>query len=91
MGAKVNKEVLARQILAYLNGEISESDLVRWAEDEFIALSEAQSELPDESLLLDILGYLGAGDTTDFPLTWGVLSDFLESLGTRVKVVAQPS
>jgi len=85
----MSKEWIVQQILAYLNGEISEHDLVLWAENGFVALSESEVEIPDEALILDILGYLGAGDTTDFPLTWGVLSDFLEALGTRVRVIAQ--
>ncbi len=84
----MSRDAVVRQIIAYLNGEITERDLVRWAEDHFVKLSEADQEIADETLLLDILGYLGAGDTPDFPLTWGVLSDFLEALGTRVRVIA---
>jgi len=83
----ISKEAVVGKILAYLNGEVSETDFVRWAEDSFVALTESDDEIHDEPLLLDILGYLGAGDTPDFPLTWGVLSDFLEGLGTRVRVV----
>ena len=85
----MSKELVVQQILAYLNGEVSEHDLVLWAENGFVALSESEAEIPDEALILDMLGYLGAGDTADFPLTWGVLSDFLEALGTRVRVIAQ--
>jgi hypothetical protein len=38
--------------------------------------------------MMRILGYLGAGDSADFPLTWEVLSKFLEQLGTKVRVIA---
>jgi len=85
----ISKAVVVSRILAYLNGELAEADLVRWAEDAFVALTESDDEIDDEALMLDILGYLGAGDSPDFPLTWGVLTDFLESLGTRVQVIAR--
>jgi len=85
----ISKAVVVSRILAYLNGELAEADLVRWAEDAFVALTESDEEIDDEALMLDILGYLGAGDSPDFPLTWGVLTDFLESLGTRVQVIAR--
>ncbi len=83
----ITREAVVQQILAHLNGTLSERDLVRWAEDAFVSMSESDDEQPDETLLLDILGYMGAGDTPGFPLTWATLSDFLEQLGTRVKVV----
>ncbi|MBE2268255.1 MAG: hypothetical protein IAE80_08470 [Anaerolinea sp.] len=85
----ISKAVVVSRILAYLNGELAEADLVRWAEDAFVALTESDDEIDDEALMLDILGYLGAGDSPDFPLTWGVPTDFLESLGTRVQVIAR--
>jgi hypothetical protein len=83
----ITREVVVQQILAHLNGELSEHELVHWAENAFITLSESDDEQPDEALMLDILGYLGAGDSPGFPLTWTTLSDFLEQLGTRVRVV----
>lgn len=85
----ITSETTVEQILAYLNGILSESELVAWAEDAFVQLSESAEDVAHEDLLLDILGYLGAGDTTDFPLTWTVLSDFLGQLGVRVRVVAE--
>lgn len=49
-------------------------------------LSERDDEF--EPTLLDILGYIGAGDTPGFPLSWGVLSGFLDQLGVHVRVVS---
>ena len=86
----ITKRLVVDQILAHLNGKLSEAELVHWAEDAFVTLSESDQDVDDESTLLDVLGYLGAGDTPGFPLTWVVLSDFLEQLGTKVRVVAQP-
>ncbi len=82
------QDVVAQKIIAFLNGEIAETDLVHWAEDAFVELSESDADVPNESALLDILAYLGAGDTPDFPLTWSALTDFLEQLGVKVRVIA---
>jgi len=85
----ITQEAVAQKIITFLNGEVSESELVRWAEDAFVELSEADEDMPDESMLLDILAYLGAGDTPGFPLTWSALADFLDQLGVKVRIVAQ--
>ncbi|PJF31000.1 MAG: hypothetical protein CUN51_05845 [Candidatus Thermofonsia Clade 1 bacterium] len=85
----ITKEAVAQQLWGYLNGRLSEAELVAWAEASFVQLSESDADMPDEALLLDILGYIGAGDTPDFPLTWAILSDFLAQLGVRVRVIAE--
>lgn len=85
----MTQETVAQKIIAFLNGEMSENELIHWAEDAFVELSEADTDVSDESALLDILGYLGAGDTPGFPLTWSTLSDFLDQLGVKkVRVIA---
>ncbi len=83
------KNTVVKQILAHLNGALTETELVRWAEDTFVMLTESETDVPDENMLLDILGYIGAGDTPGFPLTWMTLSDFLEQLGVKVRVIAE--
>ncbi|MFN8450133.1 MAG: hypothetical protein U0521_16505 [Anaerolineae bacterium] len=85
----ITQDVVAQKILAYLNSEIAESELVRWAEDAFVELTETDADIPYESTLLDILGYIGAGDTAGFPLTWATLADFLDQLGVKVRVIAE--
>lgn len=85
----ITQAQLIEKILAHLNGQVSEADLIRWAEDSFVTLTEADEDFPNEDTLLDILGYIGAGDTAAFPLTWTILSEFLERLGTRVRVVLE--
>jgi len=61
--------------------------LVDWAETALIEPSIPENE--DVDMLMDILMYLGAADTRAFPLTWDVLSDFVQRLGGRVRVVVQ--
>ena len=82
------KDAVISHLLSHLNGQLTETELVAWAEDFFDELSERDDECEFESVLLDILGYIGAGDTPGFPLSWGVLSGFLDQLGVRVRVVA---
>jgi len=86
---EVIQATIAQKIIAFLNGEVSETDLVHWAEDTFVELSESDTDIPNETVLIDILGYLGAGDTPGFPLTWSALTDFLDQLGVKVRVIAQ--
>lgn len=85
----ITQDVVANKILAHLNGDLTETELVHWAEDAIVTLTESDVDVPGEDTLLDVLMYLGAGDTPGFPLTWAVLSDFLARLGTRVRVVAE--
>lgn len=85
----MNRDLLVQKIVAHLNGKVSESELVQWAEDAFVTLSEDETDHPDEALLLDVPGYLGAGDSPGFPLSWSVLSDFLKKLGVRVRITTE--
>ncbi len=79
----ITQEDIVRKILDYLNGRIDLSALVHWSENALFALSESDEDAPNEKAILHVLGYIGAGDTADFPLTWEVLSEMLSSLGVR--------
>lgn len=87
----VTQETVIQKILAHLNGELSETELVHWAEDAVVELTESDAEIPNEQAVLDILMAVGAGDSPGFPLTWETLSGFLEQLGVRVRVIAEAS
>ena len=80
---------VASKILAYLNGELGEDDLIQWSEDSLVGIIESDEDIVNEDVLMDILGYIGAGDTPNFPLTWAMLSGFLDKLGVRVRIVAE--
>ena len=79
----ISTELVARKILDYLNGKIDLSTLVKWSEDALVELTESVQDAPNEESMLHVLGYIGAGDTESFPLTWEVLSDLLASLGVK--------
>lgn len=83
------KDAVISHLLAHLNGQLTEAELIAWAEGFFVELSERDDEFELESTLLDVLGYIGAGDTPGFPLSFGVLSGFLDQLGVRIRVVAE--
>ncbi|MBN1284121.1 MAG: hypothetical protein JXB47_01845 [Anaerolineae bacterium] len=87
----ITQERVVEKILDYLNGHIDRYMLVYWAEDALFALSESDYDVPGEKTLMEVLGYIGAGDSAGFPLTWDVLSAFLAQLGVTVRVVAVPA
>jgi len=85
----ITREVIAEKLLAYLNGQITLATLVDWAENSFIDAVLAPNA--DVEMLNDMLAYLAAADTAQFPLTWAVCHDFLDRLGFAVQVVAAMS
>ncbi|MCD4684321.1 MAG: hypothetical protein K8S97_00105 [Anaerolineae bacterium] len=84
----ITQELVVEKIMTHLNHTLTETELVQWAETAFVTLSESDTDIPNETLLLDILTYLAAGDSAGFPLSWPVLSGFLAQLGVTVRVVA---
>lgn len=84
----ITQDVVVEKILAHLNHELTEQELVHWAEDALVEVAESDEDIPNEDAILDVLAYLGAGDTPGFPLSWSVLSEFLGRFGVRVNVVA---
>ena len=81
----ITRHSVSDKLFAYLNGTISLAQLVYWAENTFIDDILAPDE--DIDLLNDILGYLAAADTSQFPLTWEICADFMQRLGAPIKVV----
>lgn len=85
----ITRTEVGEKLLAYLNGEISLAQLVDWAENTFI--DDVLAPDDDVEMLNDILSYLAAADTVQFPLTWDICADFLNRLGFKVRVVAADS
>ncbi|MFN8452351.1 MAG: hypothetical protein U0521_28060 [Anaerolineae bacterium] len=82
----ITRQVVSEKLLAYLNHELSLDALVDWAENTFI--DDVLEPDEDIDLLNNILMYLAAADTSQFPLTWEICSDFLEKLGIHIRVVS---
>ena len=80
----ITRQTVGEKLLAYLNRELTLAELVDWAENTFI--DDILEPDEDVDMLNDILAYLAAADTSQFPLTWEVCADFLGRLGLNVQV-----
>ncbi len=49
----ITQDIVVEKILAHLNHQISEAELVRWAEDALVTLSESDEDVPNEETILD--------------------------------------
>lgn len=83
----VNRQVILAKLSAYLNHQITLAELIEWAENALIEPAFTEDE--DIDLLMDVLMYLGAADSKGFPLTWEILSGFMEKLGGNVRVIVE--
>lgn len=81
----ITRQKVSETLLRYLNGEITLAELVDWAENS-VGLSDFEPD-EDVDMLMKIMMYLAGADTAYFPLTWDVLVEFLNQLGTPVKIV----
>lgn len=83
----ITRQIILERLDAYLNHQITLAELVDWAENTLIEPNIPENENAD--LLMDVLMYLGAADTRGFPLTWDILSDFMDKLGGSVRVIVE--
>lgn len=83
----ITRQSILEQLDAYLNHQIALAQLVDWAETGLIEPDIPEDD--DADLIMDVLMYLGAADSKGFPLTWEVLSGFVERLGGSVRVIVE--
>jgi hypothetical protein len=83
----ITREQVANKILDYLNGQMSLTQLVHWAEDAIVIFTESDERPAGADTIRDIVLYIGAADTPDFPMTWDVIKEFLERLGRPVQSI----
>ncbi len=83
----MTRQKILEHLNAYLNHQLTLTELVDWAETALIEPNFPEDE--DVDLLMDVLMYLGAADTRGFPLTWEVLSEFMTRLGGNVRVIVE--
>ena len=81
----ITRQTVSEHLIAYLNSALSLAALVDWAESCFVDGGFAPDE--DIDLLTDMVMYIAGADRPYFPLTWEIVSDFLQRLGSPVKVV----
>ncbi|MCC6612898.1 MAG: hypothetical protein IT320_05420 [Anaerolineae bacterium] len=77
-------QTILQKLNEYLNHEITLAQLVDWAETALIEPDIAPRE--DADAIMDALMYLAAADSRGFPLTWDIVTSFVERLGGSVRV-----
>jgi hypothetical protein len=77
------KTELVAQISAYLEGNISLTEMVNWAEEMIIIGFEAN---PIET---EIIYRLGVADAENFELSWEELAHMVNQLGYKVRLQLQ--
>jgi len=82
-------QTVLNKINQYLNHDIDLAHLVDWAETTLIEPNIPDDE--DADAIMNVLMYLGAADTRGFPLTWNILTEFIEQLGGTVRVILEPA
>jgi len=81
---KITRQTVADKITDYLQGKLSQAELVEWAER---AIMDVDFDEADVDLLTDIVGRLGLADVAEFGLRWQDCEEFLRRLGYRAKVI----
>jgi cobyrinic acid a,c-diamide synthase len=83
----ITKKTVADRIAAYLHHEITQAQLVDWAES---AMMDGEFANRDAKTLSSVIARLGVADVRAFGLAWDDCEDLLHQLGfsPRVEVVA---
>ena len=63
----ITRKIAADKLAAYLHHEITEAELVSWAED---AMMDGELDEQEMSPLRNVIGRLGLADVRAFGLTW---------------------
>ena len=82
----ITRQTVGDKLLEYLNQQITLAELVDWAENTFI--DDVLEPAEDVEMLNDILAYLAAADTAQFPLTWDICAGFMDKLGVKIQIIA---
>ena len=81
----ITRTSVERRILAYLNRNLTLTQLVDWAE---LMMMEGEFAAQDSDLLTEIIAKLGLADIREFGLSWEDCYQFLARLGYQVRVTA---
>ena len=79
----ITKQDVAEKIAAWLRHEITQEQLVAWAEE---AIDEGDFPDADASELAQVVGRLGLADVKEFGLAWDDCEALLNRLGFTAKV-----
>lgn len=79
----ITKQTVADRIAAYLRHEITQAQLVDWAED---ALMEGEFAEEDAATISAVVARVGVADVRAFGLTWSDCEDLLKQLGFHARI-----
>lgn len=79
----ITKQVVADKIAAWLRHEITQAQVVAWAEE---AVCEGDFGDQDAAVLMRVVGRLGLADAKEFGLGWEDCEELLKCLGFTAKV-----
>ena len=79
----VTRQTVADRIAAYLHHEITQAELVDWAEN---ALMAAEFDEDDSATISAAVARLGVADVRAFGLTWADCEDLLRQLGFHARI-----
>lgn len=81
----ITKQLLAVNLLNYLQNKTTLDDLVSWAENAFM---EGDIQGEDPEIVRDILSRLGLADVKAFGLFWDDCNNYMKKLGYVLHVDA---
>jgi hypothetical protein len=83
----ITRQMVADRIAAYLRRQLTQAELVDWAEN---ALMESEFAEKDAALISAVVARLGVADVREFGLAWSDCEDLLRQLGFKadIRVVA---
>ena len=79
----ITKELVAAKVTAYLNHEITLSELAHWAA---MAMMDEEFDEVDHDTILYVIERLGFADTKVMELSWTDLENMLDKLGYEATV-----
>ena len=79
----ITKQTVADRIAAYLRHEITQAQLVDWAEN---ALMEGEFAEEDAATISAAVARIGVADVRAFGLTWSDCEDLLRQLGFHARI-----
>jgi len=79
----ITRHTVADKIAAYLRRQITQAELVDWAEN---ALMEGQFPDEDAATISAVIARLGVADVREFGLTWSDCDELLRQLGFHARI-----
>ncbi|MFC2131931.1 hypothetical protein ACFLSQ_10895 [Bacteroidota bacterium] len=80
---KLFKKDIINKLRDYLKHNISQNELVDWAEN---AIMESEFDEKDYQIIRNTLARLGVSDVKEFGLTWEECVSIIRDLGYKIKL-----